>query len=301
LTVSDRTDAQKRAEELHDQGVAKSDAGDNDAALALYLEALALDRARPETLYNAGLIYKYRRDWEHSLRYNRLAFELRPDDPATNWNLAIAATGLKDWRSAREVWKRLGMKIDEGDEPIVGDFGIAPIRLNGFEESGDAVEVVWASRLSPVTARILNIPTPEAKFRYGDVVLHDGAGTGTRKDAEGHERPVFNAFELLEPSDFITFEVHIEAPDEKALESLRAASEAADVEFEDWTAMHFFCRECSEGKAPDSHEHAKTSIAWESSRRVGMAARDFAPVEEVLERWCAEDPDWRGAAIDQDV
>ena len=207
--MSDPTDAQKRAEELHDLGVEKSDAGDDDAALALYLEALALDRARPETLYNAGLIYKYRRDWEHSLRYNRLARELRPDDPATNWNLAIAATGLKDWRSAREVWKRLGMKIEESDEPITGDFGVAPIRLNGFEETGDAVEVVWASRLSPVTARILNIPTPEAKFRYGDVVLHDGAGTCTRKDAEGHERPVFNAFELLEPSDFITFEVHI--------------------------------------------------------------------------------------------
>jgi tetratricopeptide (TPR) repeat protein len=295
------TDAQRRAEELHEEAVKKSDAGEDDAALALYLEALALDRARPVTLYNAGLIYKYRRDWEHSLRYNRLAFELRPFDEATNWNLAIAATGLKDWRSAREVWKRLGLKIEEGDEPITGNFGVTPVRLNGFDGNGAAVEVVWARRLSPVTARILNIPTPEAKFRYGDVVLHDGAGTGTRRDAQGREQPVFNAFELLEPSDFVTFEVHVEAPDEKALESLRQASEAAEVEFEDWSALHMLCRACSEGRAHEQHEHAQPAAAWESSRRIGMAAKDFAPVEAVLERWCADDPDWRGASIDQDV
>jgi tetratricopeptide (TPR) repeat protein len=296
------SDAASRAQELHDQAAARSAAGESDAALALYLEALALDRARPVTLYNVGLIYKYRRDWEHSLRYNRLALELRPHDEATNWNLAIAATALKDWRSAREVWRRLGMKLADGDAPIKENFGVTPVRLNGFDETDAAVEVVWAQRLSPVSARLLNIPTPEARYRYGDIVLHDGAGTGTRLDDKGREQPVFNVFELLEPSDFVTFDVQIEAPDQKALDSLRSASEAADVEFEDWTDMRILCKACSEGRAHEQHEHhAPGKTAWEGSRRIGMAAKEFAPVEEVLERWCADDPEWRGASIDQDV
>jgi tetratricopeptide (TPR) repeat protein len=293
-------DAARRAEALHDLGMQKSDAGDQDAALALYLEALALDRARPNTLYNVGLIYKYRRDWVHSLRYNRQSVDLRPEDEAANWNLAIAATALKDWRTAREVWKRLGMRMEAGDKPILDNFGTAPVRLNGFEDSSAAVETVWARRLSPVTARILNIPTPEARFRFGDVVLHDGAGTGTRLDAEGRERAVFNVFELLEPSDFATYEIEIEAPDSDAVDVLRSACIQAQVEFEDWSTLRTLCRACSEGRAHAQHDHQLQEQGWNPTRRVGMASRDFSDVEGVLEVWCAED-ERRGATVDQDV
>src|SRR5688500_30458 len=105
----------ERADELFELAKAKSDAGDEQAALTLYLESLALDRDQPSALYNVGLIYKYRREWKESLRYNRLAAELRPDDEATNWNLGIAATALREWRVAREAWRRAGIKVEEGD------------------------------------------------------------------------------------------------------------------------------------------------------------------------------------------
>jgi tetratricopeptide (TPR) repeat protein len=220
----------QRAKDLFESAKAKSDAGDEQAALALYLESLALDRNQPLALYNVGLIYKYRREWKDSLRYNRLAAELCPDDDATNWNLGIAATALREWRVAREAWRRAGIEVEEGDEPIVGKFGYTPVRLNGFEEGEARAEVVWAHRLSPVTARISNIPTPEAGFRYGDVVLHDGAPTGTRFFAPGDERPVFNVFELFEPSDYVTFDVELVAPDGAAIEALKSACEAAGIE-----------------------------------------------------------------------
>ncbi len=48
---------EERADELFDAAKAKSDAGDDQAALALYLESLALDRKQPSALYNVGLIY----------------------------------------------------------------------------------------------------------------------------------------------------------------------------------------------------------------------------------------------------
>jgi hypothetical protein len=48
-----------------------------------------------------------------------LAAELRPDDDATNWNLGIAATALREWRIARAAWRRARIKVEEGDAPIV--------------------------------------------------------------------------------------------------------------------------------------------------------------------------------------
>jgi tetratricopeptide (TPR) repeat protein len=278
-----------RADELFTQAKARSDAGDEQGALALYLESLALNRQQPSALYNVGLIYKYRREWAESLRYNRLAAELRPEDPATNWNVGIAATALREWRVAREAWKRAGIKIDEGDGPIVGGFGYTPVRLNGFEETDSQVEVVWAHRLSPVTARITNIPTPEARFRYGDVVLHDGAGTGTRLYAPGDERPVFNVFELFEPSAHITFEAVLYVPDEGALQALQRACEVAGVEVEDWTGnMNFLCRACSEGRVHEQHDHPLKSDEWKIERRVGLASTDTETVEALLVMWKSE-------------
>jgi tetratricopeptide (TPR) repeat protein len=278
-----------RADELFAEAKARSDAGDEQAALSLYLESLALNRQQPSALYNVGLIYKYRREWAESLRYNRLAAELRPDHDATNWNTGIAATALREWRVAREAWRRAGIAVEEGDEPIVGKFGFTPVRLNGFEETDSQVEVVWAHRLSPVTARIANIPTPEARFRYGDVVLHDGAGTGTRLYAPGDERSVFNVFELFEPSEHITFEAILDVPDEEALAALHRACEAVGVEVEDWTGnMQILCKACSEGRAHEQHDHELKTDGWKVERRVGLASTNVQIVEEILEQWKGE-------------
>ena len=280
---------EQRADELFNEAQTKSDAGDEQAALSLYLESLALDHNQPPALYNVGLIYKYRREWKESLRYNQLAAELRPDDEATNWNIGIAATALREWRIARAAWKRAGIKVDEGDAPIAGKFGYNPVRLNGFEVSDAQPEVVWATRLSPVTARIENIPTPEARFRFGDVVLHDGAEAGTRLFAPGDERSVFNVFELFEPSDYITFDVRLNAPDGTAIEELKAACKAAGIEVEDWTQnMHFLCKACSEGRAHEQHDHSlKKSDEWQMQRRIGLASKHATAVDSVLELWSA--------------
>jgi hypothetical protein len=289
-------DSAKRADELFEAASAKSEAGDEQAALSLYLESLALDGDQPSALYNVGLIYKYRREWKESLRYNRLAAELRADDEATNWNIGIAATALREWRIAREAWRRAGLKVEDGDLPIVGDLGYTPVRLNGFAETDAAAEVVWATRLSPATARITNIPTPAARFRFGDVVLHDGAATGTRFFKPGDERPVFNVFELFEPSDFITFEVKLLVPDTAALEALESACEGAGIEVEDWTRnLKHLCRACSEGRAHEEHDDSLKNDAWQVERRIGLAAKDAAKANAVLKQWSSR---WKGRRVE---
>lgn len=278
-----------RAGELFDEAKARSDAGDEQGALALYLESLALNRRQPSALYNVGLIYKYRREWAESLRYNRLAAELRPAHDATNWNTGIAATALREWRVARDAWRRAGIEVHEGDEPIVGRFGYTPVRLNGFEEADSQVEVVWAHRLSPVTARIANIPTPEACFRFGDVVLHDGAEAGTRLYAPGDERSVFNVFELFEASEHVTLDSMLNVPDVEALNALHGACESAGVEMEDWTGnTQTLCKACSEGRAHEQHDHDVKTGEWQAGRRIGFASTDVGAVEAILGQWKGE-------------
>lgn len=49
-----------RAGALHSAGVECSETGNEDGAIENYNNALVLDPKRADTLYNLGLIYKYR-------------------------------------------------------------------------------------------------------------------------------------------------------------------------------------------------------------------------------------------------
>jgi hypothetical protein len=258
-----------------------SDAGEEDQALDKYIEALKLDPQRPTTHYNVGLIYKYRLQWAESFRYNNAAVELAPDDESANWNLAIAATALRDWRSARAAWQRLQIDVGEGEGPIAGDFGATPVRLRPHDEG----EVVWAVRIDPVRARIESIPYPSSGFRHGDVVLHDGAAVGYRMLA-GRERPVFNVLELFERSKYRTYEAEVEVKEPADIEALEKLCTASAIAFEDWTTnIQTLCKECSEGRPHEKHDYAHVE-QWQPRHRVAFAATvDERLVREAIERW----------------
>lgn len=272
--------AADRAEALHQEALGLGDGGETDAALARYLAALELDESRSSTHYNVGLIYKYRREWAQSLRYNRRSVELEPGSEGAQWNLAIAATALRDWRTARSVWHALGLPIAPGEAPIAEDFGTTPVRLNADGEG----EVVWARRIDPVRARILSIPFPASGFRHGDVVLHDGAPVGYRL-RDGTEYPVFNVLELFEASAYGTYEAMLRVGKPEDLAELEALCEALQIECEDWTSnVRVLCRQCSEGRPHEQHDHDRAD-EWQDRRAVGLAATDETSVRAVLDRW----------------
>jgi tetratricopeptide (TPR) repeat protein len=164
----------KIAEKLHQKAIKLDDEGKIADAINLYNEALTYDPNRSTTYYNLGLIYKYKCEWELSFEFNRKALEIKPDDEASIWNFAIAATALKKWDVARNAWIKYGIKLKSNEGPVEEDFGITPIRLNPFTEG----EVVWARRICPARAKIESIPLPESGFQYADIVLHDGALLG---------------------------------------------------------------------------------------------------------------------------
>ena len=140
--------AHERANRLHEEGQELSSSANDDEALRRYHQALDLEPERPATLYNIELIHKYRREWRESFDYNLQAYRLRPDDEATRWNLAIAATALRERDTARLMWHECGIKLSGESGPISMNFGQCPVRLNPHEDD----EVVWGTRIDPVRA-----------------------------------------------------------------------------------------------------------------------------------------------------
>jgi tetratricopeptide (TPR) repeat protein len=274
--------ARRRAAKLLEEGRALHEEGATEQAIVKYRMAIDADpESSSPSWYNLGLIYKYRGDWSQSFECNRKAYELDPEDEASRWNLAIAATALRDWPVARRAWADQGLAI-EGAGPIFDNFGSTPVRIN----PDDNGEVVWARRLCPARARIENIPFPESGFCYGDVVLHDGAAVGYRKSG-GQDKPVFNVFELFEPSDFNTYRLEIDAADASVVESLEKALGEAGLEVEDWTrTVNFICKQCSEG-VPHDHEEAPAETAWQPARSLGIAATSQQAIDDVLAAWSA--------------
>lgn len=269
----------RRADTLHERA---GELDDDAQALAMYRQALEIDPRRADTHYNMGLIYKYQGRWQESFDHNRQAVALDPNDEASNWNLAIAATALRDWRTARDVWNRLGLAIRKGEAPIEDDFGITPVRL----DPDDRGEVVWARRIDPVRARIENVPLPESGFRRGDVVLHDGAAVGHRVSG-GKSYPVFNVLALFEAGPYATWLAEVSADGVADVKALCDALDAAGAAAEDWTTnVRTLCKQCSEGTPHDVHD--RRLVAEPDGRyRLGIAPADVAAAKRALHAWDA--------------
>jgi hypothetical protein len=287
----------RRAANLHAAGVECSETGNEEGAIENYTKALELNPARGDTLYNLGLIYKYRGAWAESFDFNRRAREFQPSDEATLWNLAIAATALREWVTARDVWQTLKIITEDGEGPINVDMGQTPVRINpdavtdGIAEGlqDKPIEVVWSERICPVRSRIVNIPTGATGYRYGDIVLHDGAPVGYRLNSYGKERPVFNVLELFEASRLSTYEADIEAESTESLQELERTCDKAGIKIEDWTAnMENLCKACSEGRPHEGHDQELKETPWSIERRVGFAALDLESLQGVLGAWAAK-------------
>lgn len=270
----------KKADRLHQKALQLDLEEKMEEAIAAYLQAIAYDPEKAESHYNLGLIYKYRGEWQKSFEFNLKANALNPGDEATRWNLAIAATALRNWPVARRTWKENGIELDEGEGPIEMDFGMAPVRLNPDEDA----EVVWAKRIDPARARIDSIPFPQSRFHYGDVVLNDGAPVGYRLWNE-REYPVFNVLELFESSVYTTRVATVTIESDSDLDALAQEMSVTQSHFEDWTQnTRVLCKACSEGLPHEQHDH-ELDTGWSCERRLGIATYPGDDIEQILNKW----------------
>lgn len=246
--------------------------------------------------YMLGLAHKYRRDWSASLAANQQAITLATEtNEGAIWNAAIAATALGEWAKARALWTRYGITLpaaESPDLPIEGRFGICSVRLNPWRDG----ETVYARRIDPARAVLLNVPLPESGHRWGDIVLNDGASTGERKYGDGTV-PVFNALQCLQASEFETFTVFVGAESEADLAALLEIRLPGLGNIEDWTeSIRHLCLRCSYGTPhhdPAGHDAdaaegiASNDGAWETERNLGIAAQSRHTVDRLLAQWTA--------------
>jgi hypothetical protein len=276
---------------LLDAANAAFDRGDLSAARPAFDALLAQCPDSPRDHYMQGLTCKYLRDWPKSLAHNLRCialYEAQQEAPgdAPRWNAAIAATALGDWAEARRQWAACGIRIPDGEGPIEADFGVVSVRLNPW---GNA-ETLYARRIDPVRARLLNIPLPESGYRRGDIVLNDGASTGERPWGERWV-PVLNALQRLEASEFKTFAAFVDCPADADLQALLAMRVPGIDDVEDWTGdIVHYCLRCSYG-APHRHrsadEREDDGEAWEAQRNIGIAAQSRRSAEKLLHSWAA--------------
>lgn len=276
-----------KADQLNEQGRACADAGDWDTALTFYRQAADLVPAFEPAWFNMGLVHKRRRQWDQAMDCNERAAALGggEGDPVW-WNLGIAATALRRWDAARNAWRRFGIQVPEGTGELQMDLGPAPVRL---DPDGRA-EVVWGRRVDPARVVVMNIPTPESGHRWGDIVLHDGAPNGERK-AWGRAYGVFDEIERWQPSAIPTLQVDVTLADETDALALVDLFDQAGYAAQDWTAsIRQICRQCSEGRPPETHEHPASLLPAE--HKFGLAA-PLDQAARLLNDWAAVQPDTR--------
>lgn len=256
---------------------------DRPGAEKSYRAALQLDPELKEAWFDLGLICKWERRWQEAFDCNLRAAELegaKADEPAW-WNLGIAATALRDWQVARRAWRAYRLKIPDGEGPIEGDFGVAPVRLN----RDDAAEVVWGHRIDPARIRLSSIPFPQSGHRWADVVLHDGVPNGYR-EFNGQSRAVFDELMRWEPSEVSTIQVSVSADEIQAVDELLEAVHVAGYAGEDWTRnVRALCKRCSEGTV--HAEHSEPALASGREHFIGFAG-PFNLIDELVERWAVE-------------
>lgn len=226
--------------------------------------------------YNAGLKAKYAGEWRESLEQNQLADGLRPGDEATLWNLAIAATALRDWDEARRAWRAAGIQVNDGPGEVLMNPMTGCVRLN----PNHAGEVVWGTRIDPVRLLVGNVPLPESDRRCDDIILHDGAPEGHRT-WKGERYPVFNELAVWRVSEYSTFEVDLIIPNQTALESLVDRCREVKFGIENWGMLRILCKACSEGNPGEHHCTAEPP----GQPRFGIAAKSEAALMKVLCEW----------------
>jgi tetratricopeptide (TPR) repeat protein len=268
------------AENLYRQVVTYDREGDvyNAVKLCKHLARLTPDWSAPFAYL--GAIYKARQEWRPTLHYCLKAVENNPFDEKTWENLALAATALEEWETARNAWNQLGFKFKKSDETLALDLGIVPVRLNPAHQP----EVVEARRIDPARAIIESIPQPSSGRRYQDLILIDRQASGTLL-LNGKKLGVYDELQVLKTSPWRTFATTLHTSSLNDVQTLAQLCADAGLGFDNWShAARFFRLDLH----PKVSEYFNQPIFGQPERDsflVAMAARQAEQVGRVLKSW----------------
>ncbi|GAA1371771.1 tetratricopeptide repeat protein [Catellatospora chokoriensis] len=247
--------------------------------LAEAAATLPKGRAKRTMWFDAALAYKFARDWPRAYEHGLTAASLvkRGKQEPAFWNLGIAATMLREWDTARDAWAGYGLQLPPGTGEIAEELGPTCVRI----ETDAGQEVVWAVRVCPTRARIVNVPFHPSR-RFGEVVLHDGVPNGERV-ANGRTVPVFDEIALFTPSDLATLTVDADAPEQADIKALAElfADERYGVELP--STRRDLCACCSGSTV-------RQDQVIPVGRQQVLLAAPLEHARKLLDRWRAERP-----------
>ena len=101
----------------------------------------------------------------------------------------------------------------------------------------------------------------------------------------GRDYPVFDALDLWQPSQYSTFEVSLNIPDQRAEDRLVELCKEHKMGVEDWSTLRMLCAECSRGN-PGIHECKQDSASPHKS--YALAVKSESDLRIMLTEWVAE-------------
>ncbi|HHM21976.1 MAG TPA: hypothetical protein ENJ20_08120 [Bacteroidetes bacterium] len=267
-------------EELYRQAVAYGQRGDVYHAVKLckLIARKSPDWSAPYAYLSN--IYKERNEWKPALHYSQKAIEHNSFNETTWENLALAATALESWKTARHAWNQLGFRFKVSDEEPRLRPGLVPVRLNPATRP----EIVEATRIGPARAIIESIPQPSSGRRYKDLLLLN------RKPNKsfilhGKRLGVFDELQVLRSSLWRTYAVVLETGSQKAVDTLARLCQEAGLGFDNWSNA---ARYIQPGLHPKVMEYYDQSIFNKLEKEafiIAIAARYKKDVLEILKNW----------------
>jgi len=225
-------------------------------------------------------IYRNRNEWRPTLHYSLKAAEHNPFDDTTWENMALAATVLENWRTARQAWNQLGFKFRDSEEEPRLDLGIVPVRINPLRQP----EIVEASRIGPARAIIQSIPQPSSGRRYGDMVLLE-SNPGNKIVVQGKKHEVFNELDVLSTSTIHAYSAVLETDNKNEIGILAKLCKDAGIGFDNWSNAARFFQSNLHPKVVEYYDKSIFGKLVQEAFLVAIAARTDKEVLNVLRNW----------------
>lgn len=268
------------AEQLYRQMVDYDRGGDvyNAVKVGRRLARLMPDWSAPFAYL--GGIYKSRKEWKPVLHYCNKALDHNPLDDTVWNNLALAATALQEWDTARRAWNQLGFSFKDSEETLELDLGMVPARLNPKTKP----EVIEARRIDPARAYIESIPQPSSERRYKDLILLDTQPQGSYF-LNGKNLKVYEELQVLKSSSFKSFAVILHTSSLKDIGTLAALCLQKDLGFDNWSNAVRFLQPGLHQKISDYFEPSIFGNLQRDEFLVAIASRQPKEVVAVLKDW----------------
>lgn len=261
---------------LYEEALRYDRGGDTYNAVKVYKKLTRLAPQWAPPFERLGAIYKYRGEWKPCLHYFKKTVALDSSNKYAWWDLGTAATALKKWRLARNVWSKFGKAPAQGWQP-------EPVSIS-LEYDGQ-YEILWGDSIDPVRCQLRNIPHPASGHHYRDILLFDRVAAGHQ--VVRHRRvPVYRVLGLFKRSGYHTYSCRLETSDPRAIQALEQLCREAGLGFEVWSnASRSYVpgpyREVPEYYGPE----LLADIPVAGGVEVALAARREKQVRQVLKNW----------------